>query len=100
MADCFLQFRCKYHMIARNKHEKILGHFVLTECTTDIYVSSLMVIGPSVLMIMHSQAFFAYIMSPMTFDLMTQKYNQFIGSTRYIYDPSLARIHQPVLEIT
>ena len=41
-------------------------------------------------------------MSHMTFDLdlMTPKFNQFIGSARYIHDQSLAGIHQSVLEIT
>ena len=50
-----------------------------------IQVLSLMVIHPSVLMIMRSQAIFAYIMSPMTFDLMAPKSNQFIASSRYMY---------------
>ena len=39
-------------------------------------------------------------MSPVTFDLMTPKSNQFIGSARYIHDLSLTGIHQSVLEIT
>ena len=39
------------------------------------------------------------IMSPVTFDLVTLKSNQFIGSARYIHDPSLALIHQSVLKI-
>ena len=67
-----------------------------------IHVLSLMVIHPSVLMIMQSQAIFAYITSPMTsdLDLMTPKSNQFIGSARYIHDQSLVGIHESVLEIT
>ena len=34
------------------------------------------------------------------FDLVTPKSNQFIGSARYIHDPSLAVVHQSVLEKT
>ena len=64
-----------------------------------IHVLSLLVIRQLVLMMMRSQAIFAY-MSPVTFDLLTPKSNQFIGSARYIHDPSLAGIHQSVLEIT
>ena len=63
---------------------------------------SLAGIHQSVLMIMRSQAIFAYIMSRMTFDLdlMTQKSNQFISSASNIHDLSLAGIDQSVLEIT
>ena len=67
-----------------------------------IHDLSLAGIHQSVLMIMRSQAIFAYIMSRMTFDLdlMTPKYNQFISSASNIHDLSLAGIHQSVLEIT
>ena len=34
------------------------------------------------------------------FDLMTPKSNRFIGSARYIHDPSLEEIHLLVLEIS
>ena len=66
-----------------------------------IHDLSLAGIHQSVLMIMQSQAIFAYIMSRMTFDLdlMTPKSNQFIGSASNIHDLSLAGIHQSVLEI-
>ena len=37
---------------------------------------------------------------PMTFEIMNQESTQFIGSARTIHDPSLAAIHQSVLEIT
>ena len=39
-------------------------------------------------------------MSPITFDLMTPKSNQLIGSVRDKHDPSLAVIHQSAPEIT
>ena len=39
-------------------------------------------------------------MSHVTFDLVIPKSNQVVGSARYIHDPSLAGIHQSVLEIT
>ena len=66
-----------------------------------IHVLSLMVIHPSVLMIMQSQAIFAYIMSPMTFDLdlMTPKSNQFIALARYIHVLSFMVICPSVLMI-
>ena len=66
-----------------------------------IHVLSLMVIHTSVLMIMQSQAIFAYIMSPMTFDLdlMTSKSNQFIASARYIHVLSFMVICSSVLMI-
>ena len=67
-----------------------------------IHDLSLAGIHQSVLMIMRSQAIFAYIMSRMTFDLdlMTPKSKQFIGSASNIHDLSLAGIHQSVLQIT
>ena len=67
-----------------------------------IHDLSLAGIHQSFLMIMWSQAIFAYIMSRMTFDLdlMTPKSNQFIGSASNIHDLSLTGIHQSVLEIT
>ena len=39
-------------------------------------------------------------MSTVTFDLVTPKSNQIISSASYKHDPSLAGIHQSVLEIT
>ena len=65
-----------------------------------IHDLSLAGIHQSVLEITWSRAVFAYIMSPVTFDLMSPKSNQFIGSARYIHDQSLAGIHQSVLQIT
>ena len=67
--------------------------------TSYIHDPSLAVIHQSVLEITWSRAIFAYIMSPMTFDLMTPKYYQFICSARFIHDPRLAGIHWSVLEI-
>ena len=66
-----------------------------------IHDLSLAGIHQSVLMIMRSQAIFAYIMSRMTFDLdlVTPKSNQFISSARYIHDQSLAGIRRSVLMI-
>ena len=63
-----------------------------------IHDLSLAGIHQSVLMIMRSQAIFAYIMSRMTFDLdlMTQESTQFIGSARYIHDLSLAGINPSI----
>ena len=64
-----------------------------------IHDPSVAAIHQSVLEITRQQAIFAYIMSPVTFDLVTPKSNQFVGSARYIHDLSLAGIHESVLEI-
>ena len=71
---------------------------VFTPANT-VHVLSLKAIH-SVLLIMRSQTIFAYIMNHVTFDLVTPKSTQFIGSARYIHDLSFAGIHQSVLEIT
>ena len=56
----------------------------------NILVLSSMVIRLSIIVKIWSWAIFAYIMSPVTFDLVTPKYNQLNGSG----------VHQSVLEIT
>ena len=67
------------------------------------YINDLSLAGihQSVLMIIRSQAIFAYIMRRMTltFTSWPPKSNQFISSASNIHDLSLAGIHQSVLEI-
>ena len=99
----FFKFKFGCNPLTGSQNIMITSYFSYTCMTPNaryIHVLSLMVIHPSVLMIMQSQAIFAYIMSPLTFDLLTPKSNQFIGSASYIHDQSLVGIHPSVLEIT
>ena len=112
----FVKFEFDYNPLTDSQNIVITSYFwydplifdLMTPTSTqfigsakNIHILSLMVIHTSVLMIMWSQAIFAYIMSPTTFevDLMTPKSVQFIASARYILFRSFIVLCSSVLMI-